>query len=183
MIHLTVLAGPTAVGKGTVVKRLVERYGDVWVSVSVTTRPRRPDEIDGVDYRFVNEVEFTRMVEAGEFLEWAVVHGVYRYGTPRRPVEEHLAEGVPCILEIDLAGARQVRQAMPEAQLIFLAPPSWEELIRRLEGRDTESREERKRRLDTARVEMDAENEFDEVVINNELDETVDRVHALVIAG
>jgi guanylate kinase len=183
MSRLTVLAGPTAVGKGTVVRRLVERYGDVWVSISATTRSLRPGEIDGVDYYFVSERQFDGMIAAGEFLEWATVHGTYRYGTPRQPVEAQLAQGMACILEIDLAVARQVREAMPEAQLVFLAPPSWEELIRRLEGRGTESREERKRRLDTARIEMAAENEFDEVVINDELDETVDQVHHLVVAG
>jgi guanylate kinase len=183
MSRLTVLAGPTAVGKGTVVKRLAERFGDVWVSVSVTTRPQREGEVDGIDYHFVDDAEFTRMVEAGEFLEWAVVHGAYRYGTPRRPVEEHLARDVPSLLEIDLAGARQVRAAMPDARLVFLAPPSWEELVRRLRGRGTESDEEQERRLRTARVELEAEKEFDEVVVNDDIDEAAERVHRLAVGG
>lgn len=183
MTRLVVLAGPTAVGKGTIIKRLVEKYGDVWVSVSVTTRPPRSEEENGVDYTFVSEEEFTRMVTDGELLEWAVVHGVYRYGTPRLPVEEHLAQGTPCILEIDLAGTRQVRRSMPEALFIFVLPPSWEELVRRLKTRDTEDDMERARRLRTARVEMGAANEFDEVVVNDDLEEAVDRVHALVVGG
>jgi guanylate kinase len=183
MTRLTVIAGPTAVGKGTVIKRLVEKYGDVWVSVSATTRPPRPDEVDGVDYLFVSEEEFGRMVEAGEFLEWAVVHGEHRYGTPRLAVEEHLAQGVPCILEIDLEGVRQVRQSMPEALFVFILPPSWEELVRRLKFRDTEDQEEKARRLRTARVEMGCANEFDEVVVNDDLEEAVDRVHSLVMGG
>ncbi|MBN2177031.1 MAG: guanylate kinase [Demequinaceae bacterium] len=183
MSRLTVVAGPTAVGKGTIIRRMVEKYGDVWVSVSVTTRPRRPGEKDGIDYSFVTEEEFSRMIEDGEFLEWATVHGTHRYGTPRQPVEERLAAGVPCILEIDLDGARQVRAAMPEALFVFVAPPSWEELVRRLTGRDTESEEERARRLSTARVEMDAAGEFDEVVVNDDLDEAVERVHSLAVGG
>jgi len=183
MTRLTVIAGPTAVGKGTIIKRLVEKYGDVWVSVSATTRPPRPEEMDGEDYLFVSEAEFDRMVEAGEFLEWAVVHGEHRYGTPRQPVKEHLARGIPSILEIDLAGVRQVRRAMPEALFVFILPPSWEELVRRLKFRDTEDDEERARRLRTARVEMGRAHEFDEVVINDDVEEAVERVHALVVGG
>jgi guanylate kinase len=183
MVRLTVLAGPTAVGKGTIIRRLAERFGDVWVSVSATTRPRRPGEEDGVDYFFVTEDEFSRMVEDGDFLEWATVHGTHRYGTPRRPVEERLAAGTPCVLEIDLAGARQVRVAMPQALFVFVAPPSWEELVRRLTERGTENEEERARRLSTARIEMDAAGEFDEVVVNDDLDEAVDRVHTLAVGG
>lgn len=183
MSRLVVLAGPTAVGKGTIVKRLMEKYGDVWVSVSVTTRPPRPEEEDGIDYTFVDEEEFTRMVEAGEFLEWATVHGAFRYGTPRLPVEEHLAKQIPSILEIDIAGARQVRRSMPDALFVFVLPPSWEELVRRLRLRDTEDEEERARRLRTARVEMGVAQEFDEIVVNDDLDEAVDRVHALVLGG
>ncbi len=183
MTRLTVIAGPTAVGKGTIIKRLVEKYGDAWVSVSATTRPPRPEEVDGEDYVFVSTGEFDRMVEAGEFLEWAIVHGEHRYGTPRLPVEEHLAQGIPSILEIDLAGVRQVRRSMPEALFVFILPPSWEELVRRLKLRDTEDDEERARRLRTARVEMGRVHEFDEVVINDDLEEAVDRVHALVMGG
>ena len=181
MTRLTVVAGPTAVGKGTIVRGIVGKYGDVWVSVSATTRPRRPGEEDGVDYFFVTDDEFSRMIEEGEFLEWATVHGTHRYGTPRRPVEDRLAVGIPCILEIDLAGARQVREAMPEALFVFVVPPSWEELVRRLNERGTEGEEERERRLSTARIEMEAAEEFDEVVVNDDLDAAVDRVHTLAV--
>ena len=166
--RLTVLAGPTAVGKGTVVAALREAHPDVVVSISATTRPPRPGEVDGVHYRFVDDAEFDRMVDGGEMLEWAWVHKKYRYGTPRGPVYQHLAEGVPVLLEIDLDGARQVRRAMPEAHLVFLAPPSWEELVNRLVGRGTEDEEERARRLETAREELAAEGEFDEIVINDD---------------
>jgi guanylate kinase len=181
--RLVVIAGPAGVGKGTVVRRLVERYGDVWVSVSATTREPRPGEVDGIDYSFVDDAEFDRLIDEDGLLEWAVVHGAHRYGTPRRPVEERLASGIPVVLEIDLAGARQVRAAMPNALLVFLAPPSWEELVRRLVGRGTESDDERARRLETARVEMEAEGEFDAVVVNDDLEDAVARVHELIWAG
>ncbi len=175
-----VIAGPTAVGKGTIVRRLVEQYPDVWVSVSATTREPRPGEVDGVDYFFVTEDEFTRMVDADELLEWATVHGIHRYGTPRVPVETRIADGVPCVLEIDLAGARQVRQTKPDAMFVFIEPPSWEELVRRLEGRGTEDPEERARRLNTAREELDSADEFDHIVVNDDLDDAVAKVNALL---
>jgi guanylate kinase len=164
-----VLAGPTAVGKGTVAAVIREDHPDVWISVSATTRPPRPGEQDGVHYWFVSAEEFDRMVEAGELLEWAVVHGTHRYGTPRRPVEEQLAAGRPALLEIDLQGARQVRETMPEALFVFLKPPSWEELVRRLTGRGTETAAERDARLATARTELAAEAEFDETIVNTEV--------------
>ncbi|MEJ5888347.1 guanylate kinase [Pseudokineococcus marinus] len=164
--RLTVLAGPTAVGKGTVSADVRHRYPQVWLSVSATTRAPRPGEVDGVHYHFVDEAEFDRMAAAGELLEWAVVHGRHRYGTPRRPVEEVLAQGRPALLEIDLQGARQVRATMPGARFVFLAPPSWEELVRRLVGRGTEDEAERERRLATARTELEAEQEFDVTVVN-----------------
>jgi len=167
MSRLTVLAGPTAVGKGTVVHALREREPDVWISVSATTRPPRPGEVEGVHYFFVTPERFDEMVARGELLEWAVVHGVNRYGTPRKAVENHLAQGVPVLLEIDLQGARQVRESMPDALFVFLAPPSWEELVARLVGRGTEGPQERERRLATARLEMAAESEFDAVIIND----------------
>ena len=132
--RLTVLAGPTAVGKGTLTAWMREHHPEIWISVSATTRRRRPGEQDGVHYHFVSEDEFDRMVADDELLEWAVVHRTARYGTPRGPVEEALAEGRPALLEIDLQGARQVRERMPEARFVFLAPPSWEELVRRLVG-------------------------------------------------
>jgi guanylate kinase len=174
--RLTVLAGPTAVGKGTVSADVRTRYPEIWLSVSATTRPRRPGEIHGKHYWFIEESEFDRMVGEGEFLEWAVVHGRHRYGTLRRPVEEALAEGRPALLEIDLQGARQVKETMPQACFVFLAPPSWEELVRRLVGRGTESFEERERRLDTARTELAAEKEFDVTIVNAEVHRTTDEL-------
>ncbi len=167
--RLTVLAGPTAVGKGTVSADIRARYPEVWLSVSATTRGPRPGEEDGVHYLFVGPEEFARMVGEHELLEWAVVHGRNSYGTPRRAVEDRLAAGVPALLEIDLQGARQVRATMPEARFVFLAPPSWDELVRRLVGRGTEDAEERERRLATARVELAAESEFDHVVVNDDV--------------
>ena len=178
--QLTVLAGPTAVGKGTVVAALRERYPHLLVSVSATTRNPRPGEVNGVHYYFVSPEEFDSMIEGGEMLEWALVHGTNKYGTPRGPVDAALAAGEPVLLEIDLAGARQVRANRPDAQFIFLAPPSWEELERRLVGRGTEGPEERERRLATARVEMDAASEFDHVVINDDIDRAVRELAGLI---
>lgn len=178
--RLTVLAGPTAVGKGTVVTALRRRHPEIWVSVSATTRPPRPGEVDGVHYRFIAPDDFTRLVEEGQLLEWAVVHGVHRYGTLRGPVEDVLAQGRPALLEIDLQGARQVRAAMPEARFVFLAPPSWDELVRRLVGRGTEDAEERERRLATARAELAAVAEFDDVVVNDDVDRAADELAGLV---
>lgn len=172
--RLTVLAGPTAVGKGTVSADVRARYPEVWLSVSATTRPRRPGEVDGVHYRFVSESEFDAMTAAGEFLEWAVVHGRHRYGTPRQQVHDALAVGKPALLEIDLQGARQVRRSMPEALFVFLAPPSFEELVRRLVGRGTETAEERERRLDSARLELAAEAEFDVTIVNRDVQQATD---------
>ncbi len=131
---MTVLAGPTAVGKGTVSAYLRQHYPEVWISVSMTTRAPRQGEIDGVHYRFVTDDEFDATIRDGRFLEWAVVHSGARYGTPAGPVDDALAHGRRALLEIDLQGARQVRAKMPEALLVFLAPPSWEELVRRWPG-------------------------------------------------
>jgi guanylate kinase len=174
--RLTVLAGPTAVGKGTVSADIRARYPEVWLSVSATTRGPRPGEVDGVHYLFVGPERFADMVAGHQLLEWAVVHGRNSYGTPRRAVEEKLAEGVPALLEIDLQGARQVRATMPEARFVFLAPPSWDELVRRLVGRGTEDEEERERRLATARVELAAASEFDHVVVNDEVHHATDEL-------
>jgi guanylate kinase len=178
--RLVVLAGPTAVGKGTVAAAVRELHPEVWISVSATTRSPRPGEVDGVHYRFVSEAEFDRMVAAEELLEWAVVHGRHRYGTPRGPVDAALAAGRPAMLEIDLQGARQVRQTMPGALFVFLAPPSWEELVRRLVGRGTEGEEERERRLATAREELAAEAEFDETIVNREVHAAAEQLVALM---
>jgi len=164
-----VLAGPTAVGKGTVAAEIRAHHPEVFLSVSATTRPPRPGEVNGVHYWFVSDEEFDRMVADEDMLEWAVVHQAARYGTPRGPVEEALAAGRPAMLEIDLQGARLVRETMPEALFVFLAPPSWEELVRRLVGRGTESEAERERRLETARIELAAETEFDVTLVNLEV--------------
>lgn len=170
---VSVISGPTAVGKGTVVSRLRELHPEVFVSLSVTTRPPRPGELDGVHYWFIDDAEFERLVAEGGLLEWAVVHKVARYGTPRRPVDDAVAAGRRVVLEIDLQGARQVKKNLPSAQFIFLAPPSWDELVRRLVGRGTEDAEARARRLRTARLELAAAEEFDHVVVNREVDATV----------
>lgn len=164
-----VLAGPTAVGKGTVSTYIREHFPEVWLSISATTRAPRPGEVDGRHYYFVTPEDFDEMIERGDMLEWALVHGRNRYGTPRRAVEEALAKGRMPLLEIDLQGARQIRRTMPDALFVFLAPPSWEELVRRLVGRGTENEEERRRRLDTARVEMAAAEEFDVVIVNDDV--------------
>lgn len=178
--RLTVLAGPTAVGKGTVVTELRRRHPDLFVSVSATTRSPRPGEINGVHYHFVTDEEFDALVAQGQMLEWALVHGAHRYGTPRRPVQDQLDAGRPALLEIDLDGARQVHQTMPEAQLVFLAPPSWEELVARLMGRGTEDAHEQERRLATARMEMDAIDEFDHVIINDTVARATDELEGLL---
>ena len=166
---LTVIAGPTAVGKGTVVKYILEHYPNIHLSVSATTRKPRPGEIDGQNYFFLTHEQFDSLVAAGDMLEYAVVHGENKYGTPRKPVEEALARGENVILEIDLQGARQIKRTMPEAKLVFIAPPSWDELVHRLQGRGTESDSEQAGRLETARVELAAQGEFDHVVINDEV--------------
>ncbi|MFF1633212.1 guanylate kinase [Leifsonia sp. NPDC058248] len=174
--QLVVLAGPTAVGKGTVSTHIRENYPDVLLSVSATTRAPRPGEVDGVNYYFVSDAEFDRMVEEGELLEWATVHNAFRYGTPRTPIDRALGEGKSVLLEIDLQGARSVRAAMPEARLIFLLPPTWEELVRRLIGRGTESAAEQQRRLETAKVELAAQDEFDHRVVNTDVAEAAREV-------
>jgi guanylate kinase len=179
--RLTVLAGPTAVGKGTVAAYVRERHPEIWISVSVTTRRPRPGEVHGQHYWFVDDAEFDRMVAEGELLEWAVVHRRARYGTPRGPVVEALAAGRPALLEIDLQGARQVRRTMPEALFVFLKPPSWDELVNRLVGRGTESEEERARRLETAVEELAAEAEFDVTVVNSEVHAAGEELVALMV--
>jgi len=178
--RLTVLAGPTAVGKGTVAAYIRERFPEIWISVSATTRKPRPGEVHGVHYLFVSDEEFDRMDADDELLEWARVHKAARYGTPRQPVLDKLAEGRPALLEIDLQGARQVRERMPEAQFVFLAPPSWDELVRRLVGRGTETAEEREQRLETATLELAAEKEFDVTIVNASVREAADQLVKLI---
>ena len=178
--RLTVLAGPTAVGKGTVAAHVRDNHPEVWLSVSATTRRPRPGEVDGIHYHFVDDAEFDRMARDGELLEWAVVHGRAKYGTPRAPVEQALAAGRPALLEIDLQGARQVRETMPDALFVFLAPPTWDELVRRLVGRGTEDAEEREARLATARVELAAAREFDVTVLNDDVRRAADELVSLM---
>ncbi|CAN5386834.1 hypothetical protein BH09ACT6_BH09ACT6_16600 [soil metagenome] len=174
--RLVVLAGPTAVGKGTVSTYIRENYPEVKLSVSATTRAPRPGEVHGVSYYFVSDDEFDRMIVEGEFLEWATVHNQSRYGTPRGPVNAALSEGRSVLLEIDIQGARQVRESAPDAVLVFLLPPSWEELVRRLVGRGTESAAEQARRLDTAKVELAAQDEFDFRVVNTKVEDAAREV-------
>ncbi|MBP1325140.1 guanylate kinase [Leucobacter exalbidus] len=177
---LTVLAGPTAVGKGTVATYIREHFPEVRLSVSATTRDARPGEVDGSHYYFVDNEGFDRMLAGGDLLEWATVHNKHRYGTPRGPVVEAAARGELMLLEIDLQGARQVRASMPEAKLVFLAPPSWDELVNRLVGRGTEDEEERTRRLETAKIELAAAEEFDEIIVNDEVPKAAERLLAVM---
>jgi guanylate kinase len=179
--RLTVLAGPTAVGKGSVAADIRKNHPEVWISVSVTTRKPRPGEVHGRHYWFVSDEEFDALVADDQLLEWAVVHKAARYGTPRLPVEDALAQGRPALLEIDLQGARQVRTTMPEALFVFLKPPSWEELVRRLVGRGTEDEEERARRLQTALEELAAEPEFDVAIVNTEIHRASEELVALMV--
>ena len=175
--RLLVLAGPSGVGKSTVVSELRRIAAPLWFSVSATTRGARPGEVDGRDYHFVSGAEFERMVDDDEMLEWAEIHrGMHRSGTPAAAVEEHLAAGEPVLLELDLAGARAVRGRRPDALFVFLEPPSWEVLVSRLVGRGTESREVIDRRLATAREELEARREFDVTVVNHDIRETARRL-------
>jgi guanylate kinase len=178
---LVVLSGPSGVGKSTVVKALRAEHPEVWLSVSATTRFPRPGETHGVHYRFVSREEFAELVESGGLLEWAEFAGNL-YGTPRQPVLDNLAAGRPVVLEIDLQGARQVRALMPAAKLVFLAPPSWDELVRRLTGRGTEDAAVVERRLAVARDEMAAEPEFDVTLVNTSVPEVVGQLVALAVA-
>jgi guanylate kinase len=181
MPRLTVLSGPSGVGKGTVVARLRELVPQIWVSVSCTTRASRPGELDGVQYHFVSADEFARMVEAGELLEHALFAGNC-YGTPRAPVLAHLADGDPTLLEIELQGARRVRETMPGSRFVFLAPPSVDELVQRLTGRGTSDPADFAARMDRARIEMAAAEEFDHIVVNDDVDRAAAEVAALVTA-
>lgn len=166
---LFVIAGPTAVGKGTVVNFIRQLESNLHLSISATTRAPRPGEVDGQSYFFISHEKFDQLISEDQMLEYAVVHGMNKYGTPRKPIEEALARGENVILEIDLQGARQVKQSMPEAVTIFIAPPNWDELVRRLTLRGTESADEQSKRLETARLELAAQSEFDHVVINDDV--------------
>ncbi|GAA3902675.1 guanylate kinase [Microbacterium invictum] len=177
--NLIVLAGPTAVGKGTVAAHIKAHHPEILLSVSATTRAPRPGEVDGEHYFFVDDAEFDRLISSGELLEHATVHNAFRYGTPKAPIESALAEGRTVLLEIDLQGARQVREAAPDANLVFLLPPSWDELVQRLVGRGTEGEEERTRRLKTARRELASQGEFDHHVVNDDVARAAAEVAAL----
>jgi guanylate kinase len=178
-VRLTVLSGPSGVGKDSVIELIRARSPWVWLSVSATTRPRRHYEVDGVHYHFVDRAEFLRLIHHDQLLEWAEFAGNL-YGTPREPVERNLALGVPALLKIDLQGARQVRKAMPEAQLVFLAPPSFDELARRLTGRGTEDPQTIAKRLEHAHEELAAEREFDATVVNDSVDRAADELVRLL---
>ncbi|WP_110588922.1 guanylate kinase [Microbacterium suaedae] len=180
---LVVLAGPTAVGKGTVATHIRENHPDVLLSVSATTRAPRPGEENGRHYYFVDDAEFDRMVAEHELLEWATVHGTHRYGTPRGPIDRALAEGRSVLLEIDMQGAFQVRASEPRATLVFLLPPTWDELVSRLVGRGTEDEEERARRLRTARAELAAQGEFDYRIVNEDVADAARQVVDLMQAS
>ena len=179
--RLVVLAGPSAVGKSTVVVRLRQDVDRLYFSVSMTTRGPRPGEQDGVDYFFVSPEEFQRRIDAGEMLEWADIHGgLQRSGTPAAPVNEALEASRPVLVEVDLEGARNVKKSLPEAELVFLAPPSWEILVDRLTGRGTEPQDVIERRLDTAREELACQSEFDHVIVNDDLDDAVAAITAIL---
>lgn len=180
--RLVVLAGPSAVGKSTVVQRLRKEVEDLYFSVSMTTRDPRPGEVDGKDYFFVSPESFQERIDAGEMLEWADIHGgLQRSGTPATPVRDALDAGRPVLVEVDLAGARNIKQIMPEAVTVFLAPPSWEVLVERLTGRATETEDVIARRLQTARAELAAQDEFDDVIVNNDLDEAVQGISDILL--
>ena len=182
--RLIVLCGPAGVGKGTVLGRVREQHPEIWLSVSATTRQPRPGEVDGVNYFFMPEQEFLDKEAAGEFLETADVFGLAHYGTPVKPVVEHLERNIPVILEIDIQGARSVKQRAGELGIevmtVFIAPPSFEELERRLIGRGTETPEQQAKRLETAKIELATESEFDKVIVNNVVDEAADELWNLI---
>jgi len=180
--RLVVLAGPSAVGKSTVVQRLRDEVEDLYFSVSMTTRDPRPGEVDGKDYFFVSSDDFQERIDSGEMLEWADIHGgLQRSGTPAAPVREAMEAGRPVLVEVDLAGARNIKEIMPEAVTVFLAPPSWEVLVERLTGRATETEDVIARRLQTARAELAAQDEFDDVIVNNDLDEAVQGISDILL--
>ncbi|GGG68599.1 guanylate kinase [Corynebacterium pelargi] len=179
--RLVVLAGPSAVGKSTVVHRLREEVPNLYFSVSMTTRAPRPGEVHGQDYYFVSPEEFQSNIDSGQMLEWAEIHGgLQRSGTPAKPVDKAIAEGRPVLVEVDLEGARNVAKLKPEAETVFLAPPSWEVLVSRLTGRGTEPEDVIQRRLETARKELASSDEFKHVVVNDDLDATIQRLRCIL---
>lgn len=180
--RVVVLSGPSAVGKSTVVRCLRDRIPDLYFSVSATTRSPRPGEVDGVDYHFVTPQRFQQLIDDGDLLEWAEIHGgLHRSGTPAQPVRDATAAGIPVLIEVDLAGAQAVKRALPEVLSVFLAPPSWEALESRLVGRGTESPDVRARRLATARAELAAQDRFDQVVVNTQLENACAELVSLLL--
>jgi guanylate kinase len=182
--RVIVLSGPSAVGKSTVVRCLRDRIPDLHFSVSATTRAPRPGEVDGVDYHFVSPARFQQLIDEGALLEWAEIHGgLQRSGTLAAPVRAATASGFPVLIEVDLAGARSIKKAMPEAMTVFLAPPSWADLQARLVGRGTETPEAMARRLETARVELEAQADFDQVVVNSQLESACAELVSLLVGN
>jgi guanylate kinase len=177
---VTIISGPTAVGKGTLVAGLRSRHPELFVSISATTRTPRPGEIDGVHYHFVDDAAFDKLIAEDGLLEWAQIHGCTRYGTPRAPVEQAVARGERVILEIDLRGARQVREKIPQAKLIFVVPPDMDALLDRLAARGTETPEQVECRLETARYELAHQDEFDHIVVNDDLGQATDELVRLI---
>ena len=182
--RVLVLSGPSAVGKSTVVRRLREQVPDLHFSVSATTREPRPGEVGGSDYHFVSPERFQQLIDSGELLEWADIHGgLHRSGTPAEPVRHAAEAGRPVLIEVDLAGARAVKRAMPDVLSVFLAPPSWKVLRQRLAGRGTETPERMARRLSTAEAELAAQGEFDVVVVNSQLDSACAELVSLLLGN
>lgn len=180
--QLVVLVGPSAVGKSTVVHQLRQNIENLYFSVSMTTRAPRPNEEHGIDYFFVSPDQFQDEINNGGMLEWADIHGgLQRSGTPAAPVNQALNEGRPVLVEVDVVGARAIKAIMPEATTVFLAPPSWEELVQRLTGRGTESAEVIERRLATARKELAASDEFDRIVINDDVAQAVASISDILL--
>lgn len=179
MAKVFVITGPSGVGKGTLIRGLLERLPELELSVSATTRPPRPGERDGIDYHFLTPEEFDRALAENEFVEHATYSG-HRYGTLRSELDRRLAAGVPVVLEIEIQGARQVRRAMPQAEAVFIAPPSPEALRARLIGRGTDPPEQVDARLRTAKQELEAQPEFEHVVVNDRLEEAIDQLIEIV---
>ena len=179
MAQVFVITGPSGVGKGTLIRSLRERIPELQLSVSATTRPPRPGEEDGVDYHFLSGADFQRRVDAGDFVEHATYSG-HRYGTLRSELDRRIAAGIPVVLEIEVQGARQVRRAMPEALQVFIAPPSREALRARLVGRGTDDPEQVEARLRAAEEELDAQDEFACVVVNDRLEDAVAELVGIV---
>jgi guanylate kinase len=182
--RVVVLAGPSGVGKSTVVRCLRDEVPEMYFSVSATTRPPRPGEVDGVDYHFVGADAFQQLIDLGELLEWADIHGgLHRSGTPAEPVRNAMSQGRPVLIEVDLAGALAVKAALPESLTVFLAPPNWAALEKRLVGRGTETAEQRDRRLATARAELAARDDFDVVVVNSRLESACAELVSLLVGN